>query len=62
MTPLPTGILLPSDILTQTWFGVFGLFVALNTVIYLGLTIAARVVMAASWRGGPQDTPRAGRC
>ena len=40
MTPLPTGLLLPSDILTQTWFGVFGLFVALNTVVYLGLTVA----------------------
>lgn len=50
MTPLPTGILLPSDILTQTWFGVFGLFVALNTVIYLGLTIAKFVPWPAQVR------------
>lgn len=40
MTPLPSGLLLPSDILTQPWFGVFGLFVAFNTIIYLGLTAA----------------------
>lgn len=40
MKALPAGILLPSDILEQPWFGVFGLFVALNTIIYLGLTAA----------------------
>lgn len=36
----PSGIVLPSDILVQPWFGVFGLFVAVNTIIYLGLTVA----------------------
>ncbi len=40
MTPLPSGLLLPSEILTQPWFGIFGLFVAFNTIIYLGLTAA----------------------
>lgn len=50
MTPLPAGLVLPSDILTQTWFGVFGLFVALNTVIYLGLTIAKFVPWPAQVR------------
>ena len=43
MSALPAGILLPSDILEQQWFGVFGLFVALNTIIYLGLTAAKLV-------------------
>lgn len=50
MTALPTGLLLPSDILTQTWFGVFGLFVALNTIIYLGLTVAKFVPWPAQVR------------
>lgn len=40
MSALPTGLLLPYDILTAPWFGVFGLFVAFNTIIYLGLTAA----------------------
>ncbi len=43
MSALPAGILLPSDILIQPWFGLFGLFVALNTIIYLGLTAAKLV-------------------
>lgn len=38
--PVPSGAVLPADVLVQPWFGVFGLFVALNTVIYLGLTAA----------------------
>jgi diguanylate cyclase (GGDEF)-like protein len=40
MTPLPTGLVLPESILTSQAFLVFGLFVAFNTVIYLGLTVA----------------------
>ncbi|MGI9196545.1 MAG: GGDEF domain-containing protein [Candidatus Nanopelagicales bacterium] len=40
MIAAPTGVVLPADILTQPWFGVFGLFVALNTIVYLGLTAA----------------------
>ena len=35
-----TGVLLPETILNQDWFTVFALFVALNTIIYLGLTMA----------------------
>lgn len=37
---MSAGLLLPSEVLTQPWFGVFGLFVAFNTIIYLGLTAA----------------------
>lgn len=40
MSAIPTGLVLPSDVLTAPWFGVFGLFVAFNTTIYLGLTAA----------------------
>lgn len=40
MSPLPTGFLLPDSVLVEPWFGVFSLFVAFNTVIYLGLTLA----------------------
>lgn len=40
MTALPAGIVLPDAVLTSTWFIGFSLFVALNTVIYLGLTLA----------------------
>jgi len=40
MSPLPTGLLLPDSVLAEPWFGVFALFVAFNTVIYLGLTLA----------------------
>ena len=40
MSPLPTGLLLPDSVLVEPWFGVFSLFVAFNTVIYLGLTLA----------------------
>ena len=32
------GLVFPDEILTQPWFAVFGLFVAFNTIIYLGLT------------------------
>lgn len=40
MNPLPAGILLPQDTLASPAFTVFAIFVALNTVIYLGLTLA----------------------
>lgn len=40
MSAMPAGLLLPSEVLTQPWFGVFGVFVAFNTIIYLGLTAA----------------------
>lgn len=43
MSALPEGIVLPSDILVQPWFGIFGLFVALNTIVYLGLTAAKMI-------------------
>lgn len=35
-----TGILLPESILEEPWFLAFTLFVAFNTIIYLGLTLA----------------------
>lgn len=40
MSVIRAGAVFPSDILDEPWFGTFGLFVALNTVIYLGLTAA----------------------
>lgn len=40
MMALPAGIVLPQSALTSPWFIGFSLFVALNTVIYLGLTLA----------------------
>ncbi len=38
--PVIAGIVLPESILTAPWFGAFTLFVAFNTIIYLGLTLA----------------------
>ena len=40
MNALPAGLLLPDSVLVAPWFGAFALFVAFNTVIYLGLTLA----------------------
>lgn len=40
MSALPTGALLPESVLSAPWFAVFALFVAFNTIIYLGLTLA----------------------
>ena len=37
---ITAGIALPEDILSQPWFALFGLFVAFNTIIYLGLTVS----------------------
>ena len=40
MSAVPTGLLLPQSVLNSPTFTVFSVFVALNTVIYLGLTVA----------------------
>lgn len=40
MNPIPSGVLLPPGVLEAPWFAAFGLFVAFNTIIYLGLTVA----------------------
>jgi len=37
---LVVGILLPSSVLSTTWFQALAAFVALNTLIYVGLTLA----------------------
>lgn len=34
------GVVLPEGVLTSPWFSAFTLFVAFNTIIYLGLTLA----------------------
>lgn len=39
-TGLIAGIVLPESALASPWFGAFSLFVAFNTIIYLGLTLA----------------------
>jgi len=57
-----TGVLLPETVLEQPWFTAFALFVALNTIVYLGLTLAkvipwpgqihprqVRATLPASW-------------
>ncbi|MFM7144784.1 MAG: hypothetical protein ACKOW5_00425, partial [Actinomycetales bacterium] len=57
-----SGVLIPETILEQSWFTVFALFVALNTIVYLGLTLAkvipwpeqlhprqVRATLPASW-------------
>jgi GGDEF domain-containing protein len=36
----PASLLLPPEVLSSEWFRIFGLFVALNTLVYLGLTVA----------------------
>ena len=35
-----TGILLPSSVLQSGWFQVLAAFVAINTLIYAGLSLA----------------------
>lgn len=37
---LPAGVLLPETVLASSWFGVLGVFVAINTVMYLALAVA----------------------
>ena len=34
-----TGILLPESVLSSSWFAVLSVFVAINTVMYVGLAI-----------------------
>jgi len=40
MTPVISGLLLPESILNEPWFRTFTLFVAFNTIVYLGLTVS----------------------
>jgi len=37
---IPAGILLPESVLYSDWFGVFAAFVAINTVIYVLLSLS----------------------
>ncbi|WP_345471637.1 hypothetical protein QMQ05_15955 [Glutamicibacter ectropisis] len=37
---LPRGILLPESILLTPWFGILASFVAINTVLYLVLSLS----------------------
>ncbi len=36
----PTGLLLPESVLGSEWFAVLSVFVAINTVMYVGLAVA----------------------
>ncbi len=36
----PTGLLLPESVLGSEWFAVLAVFVAINTVMYVGLAVA----------------------
>lgn len=40
MTALTAGILLPEDVLQSLWFFYLAAFVAFNTIIFVGLSIA----------------------
>lgn len=37
---IPFGILLPSSVLQSGWFQALAVFVAMNTLIYAGLSLA----------------------
>ncbi len=43
MNRLVTGVLLPDTILQSTWFNIFAMVVAFNTIIFLGLTFSKMV-------------------
>ncbi len=45
MKHLPTGIVLPAEVLTSDWFILLLTMVALNTIIYVGLTVAKLIPM-----------------
>ena len=49
MSGISTGILLPETILGQPWFRTFALFVAFNTIVYLGLTLSKLVPWPAQF-------------
>lgn len=40
MMRVPAGFLLPESLLSEPWFRTFSLFVAFNTIVYLGLTVS----------------------
>jgi len=44
MTHLIAGILLPDTILQETWFFYLAAFVAFNTIIFVGLSVAKLVL------------------
>ncbi len=44
MTDLISGILLPDSILRTTWFFYLAAFVAFNTIIFVGLSVAKLVL------------------
>lgn len=50
---VPTGILLPEELLYTDWFGVLATFVAINTVIYvvLGMIKLVPKVRMPQYRG-----------
>jgi hypothetical protein len=51
---LHTGILLPVEVLSSGWFTVLAQFVAINTMLYICLTVM-KILPAPHrrWRGGP---------
>jgi hypothetical protein len=50
------GILLPSSVLSSAWFQSLAVFVALNTLVYVGLTCAKLVRWPSQLH--PADVPR----
>ena len=52
----PAGILLPESVLHSDWFAVFATFVAVNTVIYVILSVSKLIpVMRQFWFRKPKD-------
>ena len=56
MADLLGGILLPSSVLSSAWFQSLAVFVALNTLVYVGLTFAKLVRWPSQLH--PADVPR----
>lgn len=46
---LPTGILLPESVMQTDWFTVFATFVAINTVMYVVLSLTKLFPVIRSW-------------
>ena len=55
-SPVVWGILLPSDLLRSPWFAVLSAFVAINTLMYVALTVANLLpkVYVSDWFTNPE--------
>jgi hypothetical protein len=56
VTDLMAGILLPASVFSSAWFQTLAVFVALNTLVYVGLTLAKLIRWPAQLSA--DDVPR----